>query len=187
MQPEGVAAKCCLWCGAPLTVQSIDGRERLACSCGYVFWNNPVPVVGAIVELGTKVLLTRKAGWPPEIWGLVAGFVEAGETMEEAAGREVQEETGLQAQVLALVGVYTLLHRNQVYTVYRVRGSGRWQVGEELEALREFDRAEVAALVEQLPTQSGAGRALREWLALPSECSPANPRGSCHTPPPGNP
>jgi ADP-ribose pyrophosphatase YjhB (NUDIX family) len=101
------------------------GRERLACPvCGYVFWNNPVPVVGAIIELDGKVLLTRKREWPPEHWGLVAGFAEAGETMEEAVLREVQEETGLQAEVVELVGVYTLLARNQVYIVYRIRAAG---------------------------------------------------------------
>jgi len=122
--------------------------------------------VGGIVELGKKVLLTRKAGWPPDRWGLVAGFPEAGETMEEAVRREIQEETALSAEVVGLVGVYTLVARNQVYIVYRTRAQGEWHPGEELEALREFTRAEVAALVERLPVHSGAGRALREWLDL---------------------
>jgi len=154
----------CPACGAVLAAREIEGRERPACSCGYVHWGNPVPVVGAIVEVGEAVLLTRKASWPAGRWGLVAGFVEAGETVEEAAAREVREETGLAAQVVGLVGVYTLVERNQVYIVYRLRADGAWQVGAELEALREFTRAEVAALVEEYPPQSGAGRALRVWL-----------------------
>ena len=177
--------KYCPECAALVVPQVIGGRERQVCpACGYVFWNNPTPVVGAIVELGSNVLLTRKREWPAERWGLVAGFVEAGETMEEAARREVQEETGLQAEVLELVGVYTLLARNQVYIVYRLRAAGAWQVGEELEALREFNRDEVAALVALLPPQSGAGRALQEWLrrAAPDCRPPAGtgaPGGGC--------
>lgn len=160
-----VETKYCPWCGAPLALQDIAGQLRPACSCGYVFWDNPIPVVGAIVELGERVLLARKAGWPAGRWGLVAGFVEAGETMEEAAAREVREETGLAAEVLGLVGVYTLLERCQVYIVYRLRAAGPWQVGEELEVLREFTREEVAKVVQALPPPSGAGRALRDWLA----------------------
>jgi NAD+ diphosphatase len=156
--------KYCPWCGEPLTLREIEGRPRLTCSCGYVFWDNPVPVVGAIVELGGRILLTRKATWPAGRWGLVAGFVEAAETTEQAAVREVREETGLAAEVLELVGIYTLLDRKQVYIVYRLRAAGAWQVGEELEALREFSRQEVAELVKGYPPQSGAGRALRDWL-----------------------
>jgi NADH pyrophosphatase NudC (nudix superfamily) len=154
----------CPWCGTQLALQDIAGQLRPACSCGYVFWDNPVPVVGAIVEIGARVLLARKAAWPAGRWGLVAGFVEAGETTDEAAAREVREETGLVAEVLDLIGVYTLLERKQIYIVYRLRAAGMWQVGEELEALREFSREELATVIAALPPQSGAGRALRDWL-----------------------
>jgi len=155
----------CPQCTTPLVQRVEVGRERLACpSCGYVFWNNPVPVVAAIVEVGDKVLLGRKQPWPPGRWGLVAGFLEAGETMEEGVLRELREETGLEGEVVGLVGVYPILHRNQVFLVYRVRATGTWQVGEELEALREFSRDELPAVLEHLPPQSGSGRALRAWM-----------------------
>jgi NAD+ diphosphatase len=159
-------AKYCPECGASLAPQVIAGRERLACpACGYVWWDNPVPVVAAIVERGGRVLLARKKEWAPGRWGLVAGFPEAGETMEEAVRREVHEETSLQATLLGLVGVYSLPQRNQVFIVYRVQAAGPWQASEELEALREFERAEIAEVLANLPPQSGAGRALRDWLA----------------------
>ncbi len=158
--------KYCPDCATALIQEDIDGRERRVCpACGYVLWNNPVPVVGAIVELGDEILLARKQEWPAGRWGLIAGFAEAGETMEEAVRREVAEETGLQGQVLDLVGVYSMPERNQVFIVYRVRAEpGPLQKGEELEALRSFRVEELPAVLDSLPEGSRAAWALREWL-----------------------
>ena len=158
----------CPQCGSPLTVKEIDGRPRPACqACDYVFWNTPVPVVAAIVEWQGKILLARKREWPPGRWALIAGFPEAGEVLEEAILRELWEETGLRGQVLGLIGVYSLPGRNQIFVVYRVMAIGeKVQLGEELEATREFGADELAPVLENLPPQSGAARALRDWLRL---------------------
>lgn len=167
--------KYCPQCGNILTPKEIAGRERLACdSCNYVFWNNPVPVVAAIVEKEGRVLLAYKKDWQPGAWGLVAGFPEAGETLEEAVLREVREETGLEGEVLGLVGVYSLLYRNQVFIVYGVKAGGgalRVGEGEELETLKEFGQEELVQVLANLPPQSGAAQALRDWLRTQSEKS----------------
>ncbi len=166
MTMEREKAKYCLQCGSLLAVTERNCRERLECTaCDYVFRNNPVPVVAAIVEREERILLARQKEWPPEMWALIAGFPEAGETMEAAILREVREETGLAGEVLGLVGVYSRPSGNQVFIVYRVRAmEGQVQVEEkELEAIREFTRYELPQVLANLPSQSGAARALRDW------------------------
>jgi len=95
----------CTHCATPLqwVIQAEDGGDvsRLRCpECGWTHWNNPTPVLAAIVELDGKVLLARNAAWPEKVFGLITGFMEAGESPEEGVAREVAEETGLQAESL---------------------------------------------------------------------------------------
>ena len=77
--------KFCPKCGRDLKPAQIDGRTRLSCSsnsCGFVFWDNPIPVVAALVEREGHVVLVRNKAWPQKIYGLVTGFLEKGETPE---------------------------------------------------------------------------------------------------------
>ena len=53
------------------------------------------PVVIMLVHDDRRCLLGRQAGWPAQMWSALAGFVEAGETLEEAVRREVMEEAGI--------------------------------------------------------------------------------------------
>lgn len=75
-------------------------------------FRNPVPTVDIIVGLPQKqiVLIERKN--PPFGWALPGGFVDYGETLEQAARREAEEETGLTVQLLGLVGVYSAPQRD---------------------------------------------------------------------------
>lgn len=84
----------CRACGA-LTKQLPKGLHRKCTACGAVDWVNPAPAVGiAFVERG-RVLLSRRAGPPKQgYWDLVGGFMESGETPDDAIQREVREETG---------------------------------------------------------------------------------------------
>jgi len=69
----------CPWCGGGLEPRQVGERERLACGadgCGYVFWDNPTPIVAAIVEQDDHVVLIRNKGWPEKWLGLVSGFLE---------------------------------------------------------------------------------------------------------------
>jgi NADH pyrophosphatase NudC (nudix superfamily) len=93
-----------------LSVRAEDGRA--GCACGYVHWDNPVPVVAAIVEHEGAVILARNKEWPEKMYGLVTGFLEKDEAPEEGVKREVKEELGLDASAAYFVGLYPFARRN---------------------------------------------------------------------------
>ena len=72
---------------------------------------NPAPTVDAVIELPEGIVLIER-GNPPPGWALPGGFVEYGETVEAAAVREAQEETGLVVRLTDLLGVYSDPHRD---------------------------------------------------------------------------
>jgi 8-oxo-dGTP diphosphatase len=82
---------------------------RLVCEeCGFVFYQGPKLVAGAIFELdGGIVLIQRDIEPGYGRWTFPGGFVERGERAEAAAEREVLEETGLEIEVREIVGLYT--------------------------------------------------------------------------------
>ena len=87
----------CLRCGGTLGLREVGGARRSVCvddSCGYTFWNNPVPVVAALVEHEGAIVLANNHGWPEQWFGLITGFLERRESPETAVLREVQEELG---------------------------------------------------------------------------------------------
>jgi len=75
--------------------------------CGYIWYRNPVPAAGVVLVEKGRVLLVKRR-WDPRAgsWCLPAGFMEAGETPEQTAVRELEEETGVIAQLTGLFGVY---------------------------------------------------------------------------------
>lgn len=84
----------CANCGSPS--EASPGGWRRACpSCGALHFPRVDPVVIMLVTHGDRCLLGRQARFPPGMWSCLAGFVEPGETVEEAARREIGEEAGL--------------------------------------------------------------------------------------------
>ncbi len=151
----------CPQCAAPLIARTIDGLARLACptpDCGFVFWNNPVPVVAGLVEHGEQVLLIQNLGWPSNWWGLVSGFLERGETPEEGMLREVREELGLEAELASLIGVYGFPARNQVIMAYHLRAEGPYSPGPELAGVKPVTTDRLKGW------ESATGRAVSDWL-----------------------
>lgn len=150
----------CPQCRAEMIQQTIDNQTRLGCAdrCGFVFWDNPTPVVAAIVEYEGKVLLARNAKWPPDWFALVTGFLERGETPEQCALREVEEELGLQGEIAEFVGNYTFLEQNQLLITFHVIARGTVSLNEELIEYKLVPHAEVK------PWPMGTGPALRDWL-----------------------
>jgi NADH pyrophosphatase NudC (nudix superfamily) len=153
--------KYCPNCKATLVLKKLDDRQRLHCadSCGFIHWDNPTPVVAAIVEYEGKILLARNALWPEGWFALVTGFLEAAETPGQAVLREVKEELNLEAEIASFVGNYAFEQANQLMLVYHVRATGQIILNEELV---EFKLQEKHELV---PWDMGTGPALKDWLA----------------------
>ncbi|MEA3202673.1 MAG: hypothetical protein QOI63_339 [Thermoplasmata archaeon] len=95
----------CRHCGG--RTQAMAGQSHRLCgSCGQVTYVNPAPAVGVACLRGREVLLSLRAREPKaRQWDLVGGFVEAGETPEEAIVREAWEETGCTVQDVVLRGI----------------------------------------------------------------------------------
>ncbi|WP_287803152.1 NUDIX hydrolase [Diaphorobacter sp.] len=145
---------------APIVVIEDSGeKERLRCpACSWTHWNNPTPVLAAIVEVDGRVLLARNALWPPKMFALITGFMEAGETPEDGIAREVKEETNLDARSVQLVGVYEFMRMNQVIIAYHVRAEGEVRLSPELLEHRFYEPDQLKCW------PAGTGYALADWL-----------------------
>lgn len=153
----------CPQCGTAMP----DGRGvPMSCpseACQFVYYNNPLPVVAAIVEVEGGVLLAHNRSWPPGLYGLITGFLEAGESPDQAVLREAREELGLSVTLQGLVGAYGFESMNQVIMAYHLRGEGTITLNEELDDYRVIP-------VEKLkPWSFGTGMAVRDWLAKRKE------------------
>ncbi len=142
-----------------MTLREHAGRERLVCAaCDFVHYDNPLPVVAAIVETPSGVVLVRSQGWPEKMFGLVTGFLERGESPEAAVAREVQEEIGLVAKVESFVGVYPFVDRNEVIMAYALKADGEVVLGDEIVEYRVVAKAKLR------PWPFGTGHAVADWL-----------------------
>ncbi|HEX5047036.1 MAG TPA: NUDIX domain-containing protein [Gammaproteobacteria bacterium] len=151
----------CPLCRTPLVKAHRGGLDRLACpACDFVHWRNPVPVVGAIVERAGCVVLVHGLGRPPHWFGLVAGFLETGESPADCALREVKEELGLDATFGAFIGIYPFARLNQIIFVYHVL----LPPGEIRLAADELDDYREIPLDKVKPWPQGTGPGLRDWL-----------------------
>ena len=137
-------------------------KERLRCpACGWTHWNNPTPVLAAIVECadrGGRVLLARNAAWTHRFFALITGFMEAGETPEGGITREVAEETGLTVERLQLVGVYDFQRMNQVIIAYHALARGEIRLSPELAEYKLYELQDLRCW------RAGTGYALADWL-----------------------
>ena len=157
-------ARFCARCGASLAARTIDGLDRLACTaCDHVIWDNPVPVVAAIVDHEGAVILARNRDWPEKMFGLITGFVEREEVPEAAVLREVEEELGVRGRIAGFVGHYAFAEQNQLLIVYHVEAEGNLRLGAELAEIRRIPPRRLK------PWDRGTGPALADWLAARSE------------------
>lgn len=106
----------CPLCGTPLDSGVIENKERRYCtSCNFVDYKNPLPVAVAVATRDKKFLLIKRGIEPRKgIWGSASGFIETGETPEEACLRELKEETGVNGNIVRLVRV-VWLEDKQIY------------------------------------------------------------------------
>lgn len=94
--------KFCGVCGAPMKLDT-DISKRCT-QCGKEVWPQLATAVIVLIHRGDEVLLVKGKNFRSDFYGLVAGFVETGETLEEAVVREVREEVGLEIENLQYFG-----------------------------------------------------------------------------------
>ena len=163
----------CPMCSAALEWRRLGGRQRRACpACGFIHWQNPGVGAASVVrdDLG-RVLLVRRGPGATRAgrWSVPAGFVDAGEDVRAAAARELEEETGLQAEIGEVLQVASNFHDPAKPTVgiwfaARLVG-GSLRPGDDadeagffaLDALPDLAFATDAALLSRLALDLGRG------------------------------
>lgn len=152
----------CPMCAAPL-IERADtgdgGKVRLACPEGHwTHWDNPLPVLAALVEVEGRILLARNAAWPEKMFALITGFMERGETPEQGVARELKEETNLDAQEITLIGVYEFMRKNELIIAYHVKAAGDIRLSQELVDYRLITPEKLR------PWRAGTGYAMADWM-----------------------
>jgi 8-oxo-dGTP diphosphatase len=137
--------KYCSQCGKRVATRRMEGRERVVCpACEHIFYENPLPVAaGVVLNERREVLLVKRKREPHRgMWCLPMGFAEMGETIEAAATRELQEETGVQGGVLRLLDVDSLASRyygDLLVVTFEIRKrGGAEQPGDDAQDVRYF-------------------------------------------------
>lgn len=132
----------------------------------------PRAAASAVLFRGQSVLLTERGDGPSEgLWSLPGGSIEAGETAEDAARREVSEETGLEAHIVGLAGVYDIIDRDEadavvlhyvIATYFGHAGDGAPKPGSDARDARLVSVAELTGL----PMTEGTRHVIEEARRL---------------------
>ena len=143
----------CYHCGGILSPEYENGFFRERCSqCGEMHYPQYKVGVAAIVITDGQILLAKRSYEPwKEYWNLPAGFVEVGETLEEAAARETLEETGMKVEVLGLHKVLTYHddpRGDGIVLFYDCSAlGGRFVANDEASECRSFAKGELPAAI----------------------------------------
>jgi NAD+ diphosphatase len=158
----------CGVCGAP-TAPTRAGH-CLTCTnagCAEEFFPRLDPAIIVLVSDGERALLGRQASWPPRRYSTIAGFVEPGESLEDAVAREVEEETGVTITSARYDSSQPWPFPSSLMLGFQARAApgSAVRVGGELEDARWFTRAQLAA-GEALtpPSHSISWRLISGWL-----------------------
>lgn len=158
----------CPRCAAALETQTLNELPRRVCSaCGYIYWNNPLPVAGAAVIDGAGRILLARRGVEPRLglWNLPSGYLEFGESIEEAAVREVREETGLEVVLNGFLLSAGAGHRlwpwsSVTFSFFYARPiGGLLRAGDDADQVRFFDPVDLPGQI-AFPAHE---KALAQW------------------------
>ena len=128
----------CHFCGMRLTKKFVEGKTRLFCEkCNEPLYENPTPATCLVlVDDKDRLLLVKRSVEPKKgFWCLPGGFIELGETPDQGALRELEEETGLSGEIEMLLGVTTSPgnHNGRILMIgYLVKSyNGRLRAGDD--------------------------------------------------------
>jgi NAD+ diphosphatase len=157
----------CGVCGAPTTARSAGHALRCTSSeCGAEFFPRIDPAIIVLVSDGDQVLLGRQSSWPPGRYSALAGFVEAGESLEDAVQREVQEETGVRVQQLRYFASQPWPFPSSLMLGFHaVAARAPLRLDGELEDARWYNAGELAAAAPGMlpPRHTIARRLIEHW------------------------
>lgn len=139
----------CPICGSLLTEKFMEGIQRKCCPrCAFVHYENPLPVALAVPVRNKKLLMIKRGIKPQKgSWAFPAGFIECGETSEEACLRELMEETGLSGKIQNLIGVERIedkeVYGDLLVIAYSVElEKGNPVAGDEVDQVQFFESEE---------------------------------------------
>jgi NAD+ diphosphatase len=156
----------CGRCGAR-TIAVRAGHARLCTACDNETFPRIDPAIIVLVHDGQRALLGRQASWPPNRYSTIAGFVEPGETLEEAVRREVAEETGIRTSTIDYHSSQPWPFPSSLMLGFQARGEYAVPTlnDGELEDARWFTSAELRSGAVLLPPRETISRRLIEsWL-----------------------
>jgi len=114
-------------------------------------YNNPVPAVDLIIEIEGKGLVLIERRNPPPGWALPGGFVEVGETLEQAAVREAKEETCLDVELLGQFHTYSDPKRDPrmhcISTVFVARATGTPRAEDDAKSVALYPKDQLPAVL----------------------------------------
>jgi NAD+ diphosphatase len=157
----------CSACATPLALS--EGERSKKCPrCAHQFFPKVTPAIIVLIEDGPRILMTRAPHFPSGMYGLVAGFVESGESLEACVAREVTEETGISIADITYVGSqpWPFPHQIMVGFVARYAGGELVVNKDELEEAAWFHRD---ALPNLPPPLSIARQLVDAWLSRPAK------------------
>jgi ADP-ribose pyrophosphatase YjhB (NUDIX family) len=120
--------------------------------CGHpvATYRNPFPTTDIIIQIGDGIVLIKRKN-PPYGWAIPGGFIDYGESAEQAATREAEEETSIRVTELKLFNVYSASDRDPRYhtlsVVFTARGEGNPRAGDDAEEAGVFTQDSLPSLL----------------------------------------
>ncbi|HEX7011674.1 MAG TPA: NUDIX hydrolase [Steroidobacteraceae bacterium] len=115
----------CSACGQPVTLKIPEGDHlpRYVCTaCGTIHYENPRVIAGCVIEVDGKILLCKRAIEPRlGYWTVPAGFMENGESVQQAAAREAMEEALARVEIGSPLAIVSVVRAHQVHIMFRAR------------------------------------------------------------------